>query len=338
MQRKILWSFRFQKMKNAEQCTQFLAHLRDIQGVSPHTLRNYAIDLTSFFTFLQEQEPSRTIIRAFLHVLHNEGKKKRTITRRLAALRSFFRFALQKGWIEENPTELMESLKLDKRLPQAISYAEVERLLAQPDTTTLLGLRDRAWMELLYSSALRLSEVVALNCDAIDIHQNMLRVEGKGRKERWIPATPTALYWLKAYLTCPEREAICQEPRALFLNRFGKRLTGRSIDRLFQKYLLASGLAASVTPHTIRHTIATHWLEKGMDIKAIQLLLGHSSLTTTTVYTHVSTKLKNDVYRAAHPRAVVPPEETEPLPTRQAAAQAAVQSDVPPLTPEPSLK
>lgn len=205
--------------------------------------------------------------------------------------------------------EEIDSPKLEKSLPKALSFAQVERLLSQPDTTSYLGFRDRCIMELLYSSGLRISELAGLNRRDLDAPNQFLRVMGKGKKERLIPITASACKWIGEYLDHPEREEdgkqhLAQvDKEAIFLNKWGKRITVRSLDRNFAKYLVASGLPSSVTPHTIRHTIATHWLENGMDLKTIQVLLGHSSLVTTTIYTKVSGRLKREVYDKAHPSA-----------------------------------
>jgi integrase/recombinase XerC len=185
----------------------------------------------------------------------------------------------------------------------------VQRLFDQPRTEEYLGFRDRCIMELFYSSGLRVSELVALNRSDFDPQAFVVKLKGKGKKERVIPITKNAAGWISAYLNHPQRHSdeeghLAQaDPQAIFLNRLGTRLTARSVDRKFDLYLAASGLAGHVTPHTIRHTIATHWLENGMDLKTIQILLGHSSLATTTLYTHVSPKLKKEVYDKTHPRA-----------------------------------
>jgi integrase/recombinase XerC len=204
---------------------------------------------------------------------------------------------------DENPLEEIDSPKKEKRLPVWITYPQIEILFAQPDTSNYLGFRDRAIMELFYSSGLRLSELAYLNRADCDLKNQIINIFGKGKKQRQMPITKTAADWLKNYLNHPERPLIEKDPKAVFLNKWGTRLTPRSIDRNFAAYLKASGLSERITPHTIRHSIATHWLENGMDLKTIQMLLGHTMLSTTTVYTHVSSKLKREVYDKAHPRA-----------------------------------
>ena len=237
-----------------------------------------------------------------------EGVSKRTVVRHLSSIRSFFKYLLKEKLIEENPAAEVGSPKLDKLIPKTLSYGEVERLFGQPDTEELMGLRDRSIMELFYSSGLRISELAGLNRSDFNFHSRFLLVRGKGRKERVVPITKNVAQWLSKYLEDPRRyeegKPYSQKDReAIFLNKWGKRLTTRSIDRLFKTYVLKSGLVGHITPHTIRHTIATHWLEQGMDLKTIQVALGHIFLATTTIYTHVSTKLKQDVYERAHPRA-----------------------------------
>ncbi len=321
---------------------QFLSYLRAVKNASEHTIRNYAIDLNGLKQFIENEilrSPSekhsekiahgapyerrstqqdallpltlvdRRLIRSYLAALAQQGVHKRTIVRRLSSLRTFFKFCLHHKWIEVNPLEEIESPKLDKRIPISLSYDQVKKLFDQPDLFTLIGFRDRCIMELFYSSGLRVSELVGLNRRDFDVQELLVRLKGKGKKERIVPITKNAADWMIKYLEHPERHQNVDghlaeiDPEAIFLNRNGTRLSTRSVDRNFDRYLTASGLAGKVTPHTIRHTIATHWLENGMDLKTIQLLLGHSSLATTTIYTHVSTKLKKEVYDQAHPRA-----------------------------------
>ena len=312
---------------------QFLEELRFLQNASVHTLRNYAIDLNALKSFLENDAPSpriryeytyvkrdltqdpnisieninRRTIRQFL--AHHATISKRTQMRRISTLRSFFKFLMNKNILSSNPMEDIESPKLDKTLPQSLSYEQVQNLLQQPDTASYLGFRDRAIMELLYSSGLRVSELVSLDRDAFDYENFSVLLKGKRKKERLVPITKNAADWVQNYLNHNKRYENSKEhlkegdEKAVFLNKWGQRITTRSVDRKFMKYHLMSGLPSDVTPHTIRHTIATHWLENGMDLKTIQVLLGHSSLSTTSIYTHVSTKLKKDVYDKAHPRA-----------------------------------
>lgn len=280
---------------------QFLSHLNLAKGASPHTLRGYRLDLTSFLNFMGKEPITKRTVRKYLANLYEKKVSARTVLRKLSALRSFYRHAVREKWVSDNPLEEIESPKKEKKLPVSIDYAQVQHLFNQPDLSNYLGLRDRVIMELFYSSGLRLSELTGLNRSDFNSKCLVLNVLGKGKKQRQSPITQTAADWLIRYLEHPEREE--KDREAIFLNRWGKRLTPRSVDRNFADYLKASGLSERVTPHTIRHTIATHWLENGMDLKTIQMLLGHTSLATTTIYTHVSPKLKREVYDKTHPRA-----------------------------------
>lgn len=298
-----------------EATKNFFHYLESIKNASEHTIRNYANDLKAFKNFLEQEkivltsldEIDKRLVRSFLAHLNFQKASKRTLLRRLACLRSFFKYLKKERRVENNPMEEIDTPKLEKTIPISLSYEQVERLLSQPDTDTYLGFRDRCIMELLYSSGLRISELAKLNRDEFDVKNHLLRIHGKGKKQRVVPISESAAKWIKDYLNHSEREHNGNQHRAqvdkeaIFLNKWGKRITMRSLDRNFSKYLLASGLSSNVTPHTIRHTIATHWLEKGMDLKTIQVLLGHNSLATTTIYTHVSTRLKCEVYEKAHP-------------------------------------
>jgi len=296
-----------------EEIKDFFEFLQVVRQFSPHTLRAYQIDLEAFTQFVGGEQIAwekldRFAFRAFLARMAEEGLSKRSVARRLSALRSFFRFLKKRGRIEESPLDSMDRPKLERRIPQFLTYEQVENLLAQPDLDSYLGMRDRCAMELLYSSGLRISELVGLNREDLDLKKRRLLVRGKGKRERVVPITKGAAEWIARYLESPLRYLDSDDlhqkevdEKAVFLNRWGRRVTVRSMDRNFASYLRASGIAGHVTPHTIRHTIATHWLEKGMDLKSIQTLLGHKSLATTTLYTQVSLKLKKEAYDKAHP-------------------------------------
>lgn len=292
---------------------RFIHQLRVVKNASEHTIRNYAIDLDAFKQHLEQEflcnedfslnRIERRQIRGFLAMMNSKGASKRTILRRLSSLRTFFKWAFANQLITSNPIEEIESPKLEKTIPTPLSYTQVEHLFSLPEIETLLGSRDRCMMELFYSSGLRVSELVGLNKNDVDITTRLMKVRGKGKKERVIPVTHNAVYWIQKYLRHPERKFSCEENHAIFLNKLGTRLSVRSVDRNFKRYLIKSGLGGNVTPHTIRHTIATHWLENGMDLKTIQTLLGHESLSSTTIYTHVDATLKRKIYKQAHPRA-----------------------------------
>lgn len=278
--------------------TPFLHYLEVVKNASEHTIRNYRIDLLHFSNFIGSRPVEKKELRAYLTELKLQNLARRTILRRISSLRSFFKYLMREKKLESNPMDELASYRAQRPIPHPITYDQVERLFAQPETDDYLGLRDRTMMELLYSSGLRVSELSRL--DEVDFAAKALKVKGKGKKERIVPLTDNAQNWIQTYLNHPSRAS--NDP-ALFHNHRGTRLTPRSIDRLFVKYLRASGLSAKITPHTIRHSIATHWLEKGMDLKTIQVLLGHSSLATTTIYTQVSTNLKKKVYDKTHPLA-----------------------------------
>jgi len=243
-------------------------------------------------------------IRAFLSFLNEREYSKATAARKLATLRSFYKFCLRRNYIQSNPVITIRTPKQEKRLPKFLDIEQVQKLLCTPDETTLLGTRDRAILETLYSTGVRVSELVALNISDLD-PSGQLRVRGKGRKERVSPIGPTAMAAIKRYIDMrsndPRSANFDQE--AMFVNKHGQRLSTRSVRRKLDKYLAMSGLDPSISPHTLRHTFATHMLNNGADLRSVQELLGHQSLSTTQVYTHVTTaQLKKD-YDDSHPRA-----------------------------------
>jgi len=295
---------------------KYIEYLTHIKRSSPHTIRGYQTDLDLFYQFIKEkewdcslQQIDRVKIRLFLAHLYEQKKSKTTIQRRISSLRSFFNHFIKEKILTSSPMTEIDSPRRKKMLPVFLEYSQLEVLFSQPDTTMYLGLRDRAIMELFYSSGIRLSELVSLDKSHFDPVNKLVKVRGKRKKERICPITQTACHWIKAYMNNPERHVDTKEhkaevdDRAIFLNKWGSRLTSRSIDRFFEKYRKACGFSEQITPHVIRHTIATHLLEEGMDLKTIQNLLGHSNLSTTTIYTHVSTKLKRETYDETHPRA-----------------------------------
>ena len=326
-----------------EAAYRFLEHLKVIKNSSEHTVRNYSIDLNALkehleATDLKELEardlPSkieymgsyqhriknkdhllplhdigRRHIRSLLSELAKKASNRRTIARKLASLRTFFRFCQAKKFRDSSPMEDIETPRLDKKIPKTLTSEQIQEFFNQPDASTYLGFRDRTIMELFYSSGLRVSELVTLDRENFDAKELLVKLKGKGKKERIVPITKNAAEWIVAYLNHAERHVSNKEhhaegdARAVFLNKWGTRLSARSVDRSFEKYLNSSGLAGKVTPHTLRHTIATHWLENGMDLKTIQLILGHSNVATTTIYTQVSSQLKEKTHREAHPRA-----------------------------------
>jgi integrase/recombinase XerC len=244
-------------------------------------------------------------IRSFLTFLNEREYSKATAARKLATLRSFYKFCLRRAYIQTNPVATIRTPKQEKRLPKFLDIGAIQKLLTTPDDATLLGARDRAMLETLYSTGVRVSELVALNVDDLDPVNGQLRVRGKGRKERITPIGPTAVTAIRRYLDMRQRDPRNStfDRMAMFVNKHGQRLSTRSVRRKLDKYLSEAGLDPTISPHTLRHTFATHMLNNGADLRSVQELLGHQSLSTTQVYTHVSTsQLKKD-YDDSHPRA-----------------------------------
>lgn len=284
---------------------QFNNSLKAEHDVSVHTLRAYTRDLQEFFSFIDKspQDIDNLDIRGFLASLHHRRLKKSSISRKLATLRSFFKYLHREGYVKKNPAKLVSSPRVDKLIPRFLTIDESFCLMESPKGDTFTALRDKAILELLYSSGLRVSELTALDMDDLDINESLVRVKGKGKKERIVPVGSKALEAIKNYL--PERIPLRKKKRceALFLNNRGERLTQRSIRRIVIKYGKMVALKSRLSPHTLRHTFATHLLQGGADLRSIQELLGHSSLSTTQKYTHVDIGHIMEVYNKAHPMA-----------------------------------
>jgi len=244
-------------------------------------------------------------VQRFLTFLRTQEYSKSTTARKLATLRSFFKFCLKRGYVKSNPLSTIRTPKQDKRLPKYLEEHEIRKLMDTPDVSNTLGCRDRAMLETMYSTGVRVSELVDLNLADIDFVGEALHIRGKGKKERITPISPTALAWIKRYTELrradPRSEAFNQE--AVFVNKHGQRLSTRSVRRKLDKYLMICGLDPSISPHTLRHSFATHMLNRGADLRAVQELLGHQSLSTTQIYTHVTAARMKQAYDQAHPRA-----------------------------------
>jgi len=299
---------------------RFLEYLRVGRNASEHTLRSYGADLEQFRTFLLSSEHhvdkkrgdvavekiDHLAIRAYLSHLYR-GHKKSSLARKLAAQRSFFKYLVEEGLLAQSPAEIVATPKQEKPLPTFLPVDEVFSLLDTTDRSTIWGARDRAILETLYSCGIRVSELVGLTDGDIDFTLGILKVYGKGRKERIVPIGEKALAAIRDYL--PQRDGIIARLHSpgfkapLFINRRGGRLTSRSVARILHKHLLRCGLLRKVSPHALRHSFATHLLDAGADLRAIQELLGHVSLSTTQRYTHVSVDKLMEVYDRAHPRA-----------------------------------
>ncbi|MGL4420168.1 MAG: tyrosine recombinase XerC [Gemmataceae bacterium] len=290
---------------------EFLTHLGIQKNASVQTVKSYREDLLQCLEHLRTQRSSASIVaadwntralRGYLAWLHTQGYAKSTVARRLASVRSFGKYLCQQGLISTNPAEALRGPRQDKKLPHCLSLDHIQKLLAAPGSLTPFGFRDRAILETIYSAGLRVSEAVALNRDDLDLSDGVTVVRGTGKKERLAllgePAVAAIQEWL------PFREALQQKGgTALFLNKLGTRLTTRSVGRSLEKYLAMAGLDPRTSPHTLRHSFATHMLDAGADIRGVQELLGHKNLATTQLYTHVSTTQIRTTYQNAHPRA-----------------------------------
>ena len=291
----------------------FLNYLKVERNASALTVKSYADDLAHLLEFFQEQtgrvpaprEIEVGILRSYVAYMHECGYARTTVARRLACLRSYFRFCNREGICETNPAKPLRTPRAGRKLPHFLTTSQVDALLQAPPANCDQGIRDRAILETTYSAGLRVAELVALNLEDWDRSAGVLRVQGKGKKERIALvgsyATKALLSWME--VRQPDPKASEQQRSALFLNRFGRRLTTRSIGRLLEKHIQTAGLSSQTSPHTLRHSFATHLLDGGADLRSVQELLGHKSLTTTQIYTHVSTKRLRETYEKSHPHA-----------------------------------
>ncbi|MEM8733972.1 MAG: tyrosine recombinase XerC [Planctomycetota bacterium] len=292
---------------------QFLRYLSVERNSSELTVKSYREDLVDLADYLvdelgQHVKPADVTprdLRGYAAALHEAGYAKSSIARKLASLRSFYRFAQRQQLCDSNPAKPLRNPRGSRKLPHFLTGDEIGKLLNAPQRKSALGLRDRAILETMYSAGLRVSEVVGLNDGDLDFEDTIARVRGKGRKERLAPLGRYAIEALRTYLA--QRQLSPKEPTGrqapVFVNRFGNRLTTRSVGRMLEKYIQATGLDHRTSPHTLRHSFATHLLDCGADIRSVQELLGHKSLVTTQIYTHLSTANLRDVYLKAHPRA-----------------------------------
>ncbi|MDN5348149.1 MAG: integrase/recombinase XerD [Clostridia bacterium] len=288
----------------------FLYYLVIERGLSENTLASYHNDLEQYLNYLRERkidsfrEVNRGVIIAYLVKLQQEGRSPATLCQHLAALKSFHHFLLREKILDEDPTAAMESPRPVKRLPRVLSVEEIERLLEQPDLSDPAGQRDRAILELLYAAGLRVSELVSLNVGQVDLDGEYVRCLGKGNKERIVPIGSLACHYIGVYLH-NGREKLIKRPgeKALFLNQQGMRLTRQGCWKIIKNYARLANLSQDITPHTLRHSFATHLLENGADLRSVQELLGHADIATTQIYTHLTRKKVREVYDRTHPRA-----------------------------------
>jgi integrase/recombinase XerC len=294
-----------------QEIAQFLRFLDVEKNASDLTIKSYREDLMDMADLLSEGGTRKVVpsdvqpnqLRQYVTALHDAGYAKSSIARKLASLRSFFRFAQRQGMVESNPAKPLRNPRGGRKLPHFLSGDEIRSLLQAPDKTTEMGLRDTAILEVTYSAGLRVSELVGMNDTDIDMDQGVVRVRGKGRKERLGALGRYAIQALEAYFRARRPVASGTRGSPTFRNKFGGRLTTRSVARMLEKYILQCGLDTRITPHTLRHSFATHLLDGGADIRSVQELLGHKSLVTTQIYTHVSTASIQAAYGKAHPRA-----------------------------------
>ena len=292
----------------------YLRHLSLEKNSSELTVKSYREDLTQSINFLRghtalanlsPKQVTTRHVRAFIAWLTEQNYSRATIARRIASLRSLYRYLQRQQKVDRDPTDGLKGPKRDQNLPHFLSQEDIDKLLNAPQGETLMCLRDRAILETLYSAGLRVSELVALNQEYLDLNDGTAVVRGKGKKERIALLGPQALKAVEAYLheRKLQKSLKVKENPAIFLNKNGTRLTTRSVGRLLEKYIKLAGMDSRTTPHTLRHTFATHLLDAGADIRGVQELLGHSSLGTTQIYTHVTTTRLKESYQKAHPRA-----------------------------------
>lgn len=293
---------------------KFLRYLQVEKNTSPLTVKNYAADISLFSNFLAErlgkdfqwQKIGVLDIRAYLALLNKEKYARTTIARRISSLRSFYKFLMRENYVEQNPFVKVRTPKLEKRLPVFLEELEINEILTLPDKDTL-GLRDQAILELLYATGCRVSELVGLTVTNIDLGSQYVLLLGKGNKERIVPIGHTCCQAVRQYLQVT-RGALMEKNKTealdkVFVNSRGGPLTDRSVRRILDKYITQLAMQKKVSPHTIRHTFATHLLDHGADLRAVQELLGHANLSTTQIYTHITTERITSVYQKNHPRA-----------------------------------
>lgn len=304
----------FDELGQADQqlITQFLDHLWMENGLSENTLTAYRSDLANCSHWMATNQQSLVVattqkIQEFLSSRFEAGQKSRSAARLLSTLRRFYAYLLRERLIEENPTNLLEAPRTEQALPADLNEIQVERLLEVPDTATDLGLRDRAMIELLYATGLRVSELIGLQLSQISLDPGVIRVVGKGDKERLVPVGEVALDWLRSYLDAGRSALLkpgAKSTSSVFVTRRGSHMTRQAFWYMIKRYAVIAGIDAdSLSPHTLRHAFATHLLNHGADLRVVQMLLGHSDISTTQIYTHVADQRLRELYADHHPRA-----------------------------------
>lgn len=280
---------------------KYIFYLEVEKDASKHTILNYRLDLEEFSKFNQDKDINEIDylqLRKYIAELRTHNYRPRTVSRKLSAIRSFFKFLFRENLVKSNPASLMMSPKLDKILPKFLSEDEMTRFIESPEITNELGRRDVAILETLYSTGMRVSELVSLDVNVIDIISNVIKVRGKGKKERLVPVGDKAIVAIRNYINSRNEKS-----NVLFLNKNGGRLTDRGVRLIVHKYINKAKMLHNISPHVLRHSFATHLLNRGADLRSVQELLGHANLSTTQIYTHVTTDRLKKVYDKAHPRA-----------------------------------
>lgn len=284
---------------------KFINYLEIEKNASKHTVTNYKIDLKEFSESIKDkpiEQVTHLDVRLFLARMKEKNFSKRSIARKMACIRSFFKFLYREGYIKSNPSVSLLTPKIEKKLPLFLSADDVVKLLEAPDPSDDMGLRDRAIMETLYSTGIRVSELVGLDKEDIDFISGVLKVYGKGKKERLVPIGDKALRAIRLYF---EKIGVSEinEKKPVFLNKSKRRVSDRAVRRIVDKYIHRTSLNESISPHSLRHSFATHMLDRGADLRSVQELLGHANLSTTQIYTHVTTDRLKAIYDKVHPRA-----------------------------------
>lgn len=289
---------------------QFINYLAVNRGLAKNTLESYGRDLRQFQTYLQNgkfediKDSSQTTIVDYLDGLKSQGKAVSTISRNIAALKSFYQYLVKENYLEHDPAEKLETPKLEKKLPKILSISEVEELLKQPNVRLSVGLRDKAMLELLYATGIRVSEIIALNISDVNLDMGYVKCYGKGSKERIVPLGSIAVKSVHEYMNKGRAKIVrTYEEPALFLNHHGNRLTRQGFWKIIKKYASQANIVKEITPHTLRHSFATHLLENGADLRSVQEMLGHADISTTQIYTQVTKNPLKEVYDKTHPRA-----------------------------------
>ena len=289
---------------------QFINYLDVERGLAQNTLESYGRDLHQFENYLQNsnmgmlKDSNRTIIITYLGSLQSKGRAVSTISRNLAAIKSFYQYLVRERYLENDPAAKLESPKIEKKLPKVLTISEVEELLKQPSSLLPTGLRDKAMLELLYATGIRVSELISLNISDVNLEMGYIKCYGKGAKERIVPLGSIAVKCVQDYLNKGRSKLIrTYEEAALFVNHHGNRLTRQGFWKIIKKYAHEASIDKEITPHTLRHSFATHLLENGADLRSVQKMLGHADISTTQIYTHVTNNHLKEVYDKTHPRA-----------------------------------